>query len=249
MACSPLAEGNAVIVNIGGRKGAGIVAFDIATGAMLWKNSDDEASYSSPVAAFLDGHRCAAVLTRNELVGIDPITGTTRFQFPFRPPMHAAVTAATPLVIDDLIFISASYGTGAALLQVKGETLEKLWADDDVLSNHYATSVHRDGFLYGFDGRQEQGCRLRCVELRTGKVRWSQDGLGAGTVTLAGNQMLILTEKGELIRAAASPEKFKPSGRAQILSFQVRAYPALADGRFYARSKDNLVCVDLGARP
>jgi hypothetical protein len=41
------------------------------------------------------------------------------------------------------------------------------------------------------------------------------------------------------------PDGFKPISRAQILSFNVRAYPALANGLYYARSKDQLVCVDL----
>jgi hypothetical protein len=137
-----------------------------------------------------------------------------------------------PLVLDDLIVLSASYGTGAALLRYKDQGPEKIWAADEVLSNHYASSVEHGGFLYGFDGRQEHGCVLRCVELKTGKVRWSQDGLKAGTVTLAGDQLLVLTERGEL-------------ARAQVLPFVVRAYPALADGRLYARSKDQLVCLDL----
>jgi hypothetical protein len=107
--------------------------------------------------------------------------------------------------------------------------------------------VHHDGFLYGFDGRQEQGCNLRCVELKTGKVRWSQDRFGAGTITQARDHLLVLTEKGELICALATPREFKPVARAQILPFGVRAYPAIADGLFYARSGEKLVCLDLRA--
>ncbi|MEK7675403.1 MAG: hypothetical protein AAB676_06170 [Verrucomicrobiota bacterium] len=84
------------------------------------------------------------------------------------------------------------------------------------------------------------------MELLTGKIRWSLDEFGAGTITLAGDQLLVLTEKGELIRAPAAPAGLKPTARAQMLPFQVRAYPALANGLFYARSKDKLVCVDLG---
>src|SRR5579872_3843962 len=37
IACSPLVEGSAVLLNIGGAGGAGIVAFDKATGKVLWK--------------------------------------------------------------------------------------------------------------------------------------------------------------------------------------------------------------------
>jgi outer membrane protein assembly factor BamB len=149
------------------------------------------------------------------------------------------------LIVGEFIFLSASYQAGAVLLRVKDDKVEKVWSADDVLSNHYATSVHLDGSLYGFDGRQEQGPSLRCVELKTGKVRWSEDRFGAGTVTLADQHLLILRENGELILAPASPDGYKPIARAQVLPNGVRAYPAVADGRLYARSKDTLVCVDL----
>jgi len=159
--------------------------------------------------------------------------------------MNASVNAATPLVVGDLVFLSASYQTGAALLRVEGNSVEKIWGADDVLSNHYATSVYADGFLFGFDGRQEYGENLRCVEFKTGKIRWSGDRFGAGTVILAGKRLLILTENGELLLAPASSDGFKTVARAQLLPNGVRAYPALADGHLYARSKDTLVCIDL----
>ena len=245
MVCSPLVEGNSVLLNIGGAKGAGIVAFEQSTGKVRWKATNDEASYSSPVAATIDGQRYALFFTRAGLAALDPDSGRSRFEFPWRSRMNASVNAATPLVVDDLVFVSASYQTGAALLRVKDNSVEKIWGADDVLSNHYATSVHSDGFLFGFDGRQEHGENLRCVEFKTGKIRWSEDRFGAGTVTLAGKRLLILTEKGELLLAPASPAGFKPVARAQLLPNGVRAYPALADGHLYARSKDTLICVDL----
>jgi outer membrane protein assembly factor BamB len=245
IACSPLVEGNIVLLNVGGADGAGIVAFDKMTGKVVWRATDDEASYSSPVTATINGKRQALVLTREGLVSVDPANGKVLFKFPWKPPMHASVTAAVPLVMDDMIFLSASYGAGAVLLRVNNDKPETIWSADDVLSNHYATSVHHNGFLFGFDGRQEQSCNLRCVELKTGKIRWSRDRFGAGTIMLAGDQLLILSERGELIRAPATPTEFKPSARVQILPVQVRAHPALANGLFYARSPDKLVCVDL----
>lgn len=250
LACSPLVEGKAVLVNLGGQDGAGIVAFDTATGKALWKATDDEASYSSPVAATLGGQRLALFLTRGQLVGLDAANGRMAFDFSFRPPMDASVTAATPLVVGEVIFISASYGTGATALRVVGGKLEKLWASDDVLSSQYAAVVERDGFLYGFDGRVDTGPKpsLRCVELQTGKVRWSREGFGGGTLLRAGDQLLALTERGELVRAKATPAGYQETGRAQVMPF-VRAYPALADGLFYARSKDKLFCLDLRAKP
>src|SRR5262249_25597528 len=242
---SPLVEDGRVIANIGGR-GAGIVAFDAKTGKVLWTASDDEASYSSPVGATIGGHRSAVFLTRNGLLGIDPATGQVHFQRRWRSRQAASVNAATPVVVGDLIFVSSEYGPGAGVLRLEGSTLTELWSSDDVLSNHYATSVYRDGYLFGFHGRQEFGQSFRAVEFRTGKVRWSQDRFNAGSVTLAGDRLLIMRENGELILAAASPDAFRPLARAQILPPTVRAFPALAGGLFYVRNEKMLVCLDLG---
>ena len=141
--------------------------------------------------------------------------------------------------------MSAEYGPGAGVFGLEGSTLKELWTSDEVLSNHYATSVHRDGFLYGFHGRQEFGPSFRAVELRTGKVRWSQDQFRGGTVTLAVDRLVILREAGELIVAAASPDAFRPLARSQILPGTVRAYPALSDGFLFARNDNTLICLDL----
>lgn len=113
------------------------------------------------------------------------------------------------------------------------------------LSNHYATSVYAGGYLYGFHGRQEFGQSFRAVDFQTGKVRWSQDRFGAGSVSLAGSRLLIVRENGELVLAAASPDGFTPVARAQILPPTVRAYPAIAGGLLYVRNDDTLVCLDL----
>jgi outer membrane protein assembly factor BamB len=244
IACSPLVEGNAVILNIGGSDGAGIVAFDKATGKVLWKAGNDEASHSSPVAASIQGRRLLFVFAREGLMALEP-NGKLLWEFPWKPRIQASVSAATPLVMGDQIFVSASYGAGAALLRFNVSKPEVIWSGDDILSNHYATSVHHNGFLYGFDGRQEQRCNLRCVELKTGKVRWSQDHFGGGTLMVVGDALLILTERGELVSAKASPEKFLPIARAQIIGSDSRAHPALANGLLYARDKSSLVCIDL----
>jgi outer membrane protein assembly factor BamB len=246
--CSPLIEGSAALLNLGGLPGAGIVALGAENGRLLWKATDDEASYSSPIVAPLENQRVALFLTRAGLVGLEPASGAIRFTFPWRSRMHASVNAATPVVVDDLVFLSASYQTGAVLLRARGAKLETVWSGDDVLSNHYGTSVHWNGYLFGFDGRQEQGPRLRCVELRTGKIRWTQEGLGAGSLLVTPTRLLALLESGLLLAIAKDPDRFRETGRAQLLGSGVRACPALADGRLYARGAGRLVCVDLRKR-
>jgi outer membrane protein assembly factor BamB len=245
MACSPLAEAGLIIVNIGGESGAGTIALEAATGKLRWKATDDEASYSSPIAATFDSQRYLLVFSRSGLLGLEPNTGNTKFEFPWRARNSASVNAATPLVIGNKIFLSASYQTGAALLEIVDGKPRKIWSADDVLSNHYSTSVYHDGFLYGFDGRQEQGQSFVCLDLATGKDNWREERFGAGTVITSGDQLIILTENGELVLAPASAKEFKPSARAQILGHGVRSYPALANGLLYARDKQNLACFDL----
>jgi outer membrane protein assembly factor BamB len=241
---SPLVEDGRVLANVGGPN-AGIVAFEARTGKVLWTATSDQASYSSPAGATVAGRRVAIFLTRAGVVGLDPATGDIRFQRPWRARLAASVNVATPLVIGDLLFVSAEYGPGAGVFRLDGSTLTQVWASDDALTNHYATSVYHDGYLYGFHGRQEFGQSLRAIELRTGKVRWNQDRFLAGTVTLAGDRLVILRERGELVIAPASPDGFRPIARAQILPGIVRAYPALSDGFLFARNENTLVAVDL----
>jgi len=241
---SPLVEGGRVIANVGGDK-AGIVAFEAKTGKVLWSATDDDASYSSGVAATIGGHRLGVFLTRDSLVGLDPASGMVQFQRRWRARIAASVNAATPIIVGDEIFVSAQYGPGAGVLRVNGSQLTDVWTSDDVLSNHYATSVFYNGYLYGFHGRQEFGPSFRAVEFQTGTVKWSQEQFRAGSVLLAGDRLLITREGGELVLASASPQAFKPLVRAQILQGVVRPYPALADGLLYVRNENTLVCLDL----
>jgi outer membrane protein assembly factor BamB len=241
---APLVDGDRVLMNVGGA-GAGLAAFDASTGKTLWTIPDHEASYSSPAVATIQKTRHALFFTRTGLVDVDPAAGKVRYEFPWHSRSRTSVNAATPIVVDDFVFLSSSYGTGAVLLQVGSNKPEKIWASDDALTNHYSTSVYKDGFLYGFHGRQEEGQSLRCIEFKTGKVRWNVDGFGAGTVTLAGDKLLIVRERGELMLAAATPSAFRKIAEAKVLESTVRAYPAVAGGRVYMRNEKTLICLDL----
>ena len=256
---SPVVDGNRVIANVGGPD-AGIVAFDAKTGRELWTATRDGASYSSGVMTAVNGQRVALFLTRAGIVGVAPATGAIVLQHAWRSRSASSVNAASPLVVGDRLFVSAEYGPGAGVFRMDGGTLPfdsgsghpeqgrgvtELWSSNDVLSNHYATSVHRDGILYGYHGRQELGPSLRAVELATGKVRWTVDGFRAGSITLAGNKLILMRESGELVMADATPERFRSLASAQVLPATVRALTAIAGGFLYVRNDDTLVCLDL----
>lgn len=260
-ACAPLVSSGKVFVQVGGTTGigtggksSGIVAFDSATGKPLWGATSDEAGYSSPVIGKLGGKNRLVCLTRTGIVILDPGTGDILYEKRWRARIGASVNAATPVINGDLIFFSSSYQTGAICLKADDKGYHELWSGDRILSNHYSTCIQDSGYLYGFDGRQEYGTQLRCVSLSSGKISWSEarpgkNKFGSGTLILAGEKLLVMADSGELILASVSHKGYKRLDSAEILTSTARAYPALAGGFFYARSTDELVCVDLRKSP
>jgi outer membrane protein assembly factor BamB len=244
VATSPLVVGDLLLINVGG-KGAGIVAFAKDTGKEVWKATDHEASYASPVAATINGVRHVIFFTREGIVSLDPKDGTVRFSKHWRSRMNASVNAATPLIVGDHLFVTASYDTGAILLRVRKDSAEEVWQSDEALSSHYDTAVAHEGYLYGIDGRQEQRPRFRCVELKTGKVRWTREDFGCASLVLTDGKLIILNEDGGLILVEPTPDAYREKARASVLSSPRRSPLALANGRLYGRDNKKLVCWDL----
>lgn len=251
---TPIAVGDVVLVNVGG-KDAGLVAFSLADGGTRWKKTDERASYSSPTFAVIGGKPHVIFVTRLSAISVDPATGDVQFQFPFgmRGP---TVNAATPLVFDnDKLFLSASYGIGAVLAQIGDRAAKTLWSSDEVMSSQYTTCVYRDGYLYGVDGREDVGgANLRCINAKTGKIAWSEDGFGVAHVILAGDKLLVVANDGRLVIAEASPEGYRKLAGATLFDESgvvVRALPALAHGRLYvhgntSNSSGKLKCFAVG---
>lgn len=246
--CSPLVEKDAVILNVGGKNGAGVIAVESSTGKVRWKATDDESSYSSPTAMETPTGRAIVLFTRSGLRLLDAASGEIRASFPWRARIQASVNAMTPVIHAGQIFLSSSYGTGAVLLRLTVSGVESVWSSDEALSAHYATPMLHHGHLFGFDGRVDAGTpSFRCVELATGKVKWSADRFGGGSVLLAGSELVLLTEAGELVTAPAAVTGWKEARRRKILDGPVRAYPAIAAGRLFARCAGTLVAIDLKA--
>jgi outer membrane protein assembly factor BamB len=246
---SPLVMGDRLLVNVGGPEGAGVVAFKLATGATLWSTGDELASYSSPVAATINGVSQAVFVTRYNALGIDPASGRVLWSFPFgmRGP---TVNAASPLVLDTHLFLSASYGIGAVCADLKGGKPKILWQGDDVMSSQYTTSVYKDGVLYGIDGRDDQGvARMRCFDPKTGRVHWTQEGIGKAALILAGDRIIVQTTNGQLLLVEANPKQFKELARAQVLEGRTYALPALSNGLLFVRDTSTLKCLEVNARP
>lgn len=244
VATSPVVVEDRLLVNVGG-KGAGVVAFDLATGKELWKVSDDGVSYSSPVLAKIDEESLVVFFTRQGLLAVTPKKGAVRYQFEWRPRINASVNAANPIVSGNRIFLSTSYSRGAVLLEAAKGELKEVWSGDDALSCHFNTPVLTASHLYGVDGRQEGGASLRCVEFGTGKVRWSEKGFGCAALLVFDRQLLALTERGELVLFEQNAKVYQELARAEVLESPCRASPAYSDGKLFARDGKRLVCLKL----
>jgi outer membrane protein assembly factor BamB len=240
---SPLAEGKNLLLNVGGGGGAGIVALNLETGKEAWRATDQGASYASPIAATIDGVRHVFFFTREGLVSIDPANGKVRFTKRWRSRIDASVNAASPVLLGkDHLFLSSCYDTGAVVWKVKKDGVEEVWKSKESMNCHFSTPVAVGDQLYGFEGRQEEGGQLRCIDWKTGKVRWTENAYGCGSVIAAGDTLFVLGENGDLGLVKADPSKYREKARASVLGKPVRAPLALANGLLYARDGSKLVC-------
>ncbi len=249
---TPIVAGGKLLVNVGGANNAGLVAFDLLTGKTLWQVTAEAASYSSPTLATIADREHAVFVTRMSTIAVDPKNGETVFQFPFgkRGP---TVNAATPLVIGNKLFVTASYQVGARVVEFSGQQgkLTDLWASDDVISSQYSTAVYHQGHLYGFHGREDIGRgELRCIEMATGKVKWSEGGLPVGHVIRSNDLLLVLSVEGGLSLVKASPGKYEKRAQAKVAEGTTRAIPALSNGRLVFRTsgsgRGEISCLKVG---
>ena len=249
MGSTPIVEGDKLLVNVGGdARDAGIVAFFCETGRTVWKATRERASYSSPIAVTVDGTRHVIFVTRLSVVSVDPQTGNVRFQFPFGR-LGPTVNAASPVVLDGHVFVTASYGIGAVLAEIGPDQADVLYRDPKILASQYTTCVEHEGCLFGIHGRQDgRPADLKCFDPQSRQVHWTEPLFGYATMLRAGDKLLILKTDGVLVLAAANVERYEELARARIADTTTRALPALAAGRLYVRDARMLKSLDVGER-
>ncbi len=249
-AASPLVEGNLVFV-AGGGAGQSLLGIDKMTGKTVWQSHDEKMTHANPAPATIHGVRQIIFFTQSGLVSVSPKDGALLWKQAFP---YAVSTAAAPVVGGDIVYCSAGYGVGAAAFRVNHtgaawntEQLYRLTGNKP-LANHWSTPVYKDGHLYGMFSFKEYGTGpIKCVELATGKVKWEQAGFGPGNVIIAGNDIVALSDKGELVLIEATPSAYKEKSRADVLDGKCWSHPALSDGRIYVRSTKEGACFDVTA--
>jgi len=263
----PVVDGDLLIIAVGGSEkgpravdfrevkpnGTGFVALEKKTGTVKYAVGDELASYASPTIATIDGKKTALYFGRAALTGFDPQTGKQLFRYPWRAKIEESVNAANPVVIGDKILLSECYGPGAVLLEVKDGKVKEVWSDaekdrvDKALMCHWNTPIHVDGFIYGSSGRHTEEAELRCVELKSGDVKWSKRRTTRCTFLLVDGHIISLSEYGLLSLIKVNPEKYDEVSKYEVadLEYPCWAPPVLSNGIMYIRGKGKLLALEL----
>jgi outer membrane protein assembly factor BamB len=268
IAAAPLVESDLLIVQIGGKDNACLMAFDKATGQEKWRALKDGVSYSAPIIIEQAKQRVLVCITGERIVGLEPRTGQLYWEQPF-VPKEMEITIATP-VYDGKHLLATSFYDGMLLLKMHADDLgvERLWQrrgaseqKTDALHCCISTPILQGDYIYGVDSYGE----LRCLALKTGdriwedlratpKARWSNIHMVRN-----GDKVWMFNERGELIISRLAPDGFHEISRAKLLDPTEEqlgqrggvcwSHPAFANQRIYARNDKELVCADLSAKP
>jgi outer membrane protein assembly factor BamB len=251
-ACSPLVEGEKVIVNVGA-PGASVVAFGTGDGEVVWKALDDPASYSSPIALGEGPRRQVVFLTGNGLVSLRAANGRVVWQFPLKDRLMESST--TPVRAGDrLVASSITYGTVALDLVRQGgkPAVKQAWKNDK-LTSYFTTPVTAgEGELYMVTGTNplslaKPQATLHCIDPKDGAVRWSHPGVGdyhAALVRTGDGKVLVMEERGSLVLLQPDKSAYRELARSKVCG-RAWAHPAIANGRLYVRDEKELVCLRL----
>lgn len=234
---SPLILGNTVYFDVGRT-----VAHDKKTGEALWATANYGPAYSTPALLTFKGKDYLAIFPASGLyiIDLERDPGKKVAHQPWKTDYD--VHAATPVVVGDKILMSSEYNNGCAFLKFTGSGLEMLW-DNRNLRQKMGTSVFYKGYFYGFNST-----KLTCVDAKTGKEMWDQRGLGHGNVIIAGDTLIVLSDRGEVLTAPVSSEGFRPISKTQVIEGDKTIWtaPTLAQNLLYVRgSRGKLVCVDV----
>ncbi|MCY4404188.1 MAG: PQQ-like beta-propeller repeat protein [Candidatus Poribacteria bacterium] len=264
IACAPIIDENLVIVQIGGKPEACVVAFDRKTGEEKWKALSDNASYSAPIMITQAGKRVLICWTGHNVAALDPQTGDVHWKYPI-PPTRWEIGIATPIVKNNQLFVTNFY-EGAYLLELANDELdvELVWhkqgkneKNTKAIQTTMSTPIWLGDYIYGVDSHGE----VRCINAQNGdriwedltavpKARWS-------TIHFVKNadKVWMFNEKGELLITELSPEGLNIISRAKLIEptrGQLNrrggvtwSHPAFAYKHVFARNDKELICANL----
>lgn len=247
-AASPVIDGDLLFV-AGGGPGQAFMALNKNTGAVVWKGQDDLMTHSTPTVADIHGVRQVIFFSQTGLAALEAKSGKLlwRYGFDFK-----VSTAISPVVAGDIVYCSAGYGVGAGAAKISkngsGFSATEIYRQrgDKLLANHWSTPVLHEGHLYGmFQFKKYGDGPIKCVDVKTGEIKWEQEGFGPGNVVLVDGRLLALSDSGDLHLIEATPAGYTEVAKAKILDGKCWSTPVISNGRVYARSTTEAVCVEI----
>jgi outer membrane protein assembly factor BamB len=252
---SPMIEGELLILFIGGKPGACVVALHKDNGKEAWRALDESLTFSSPIVISSGGKKQLIVWTQESVTALDPATGNTWWKQRLLTSGEYAVS--TPVFHKDRLLI------GGLMFQLDPDrpAARVLWPDSKAPSrrifSHTSTALFLGDHLY----TAKSAGQLICVDAATGEQVWESakvtDLKGGASIhmTQNGDSVLLYTNKGELIRARLTSQGYHELGRALVLEptmpFAGRKVawspPAYANRHIFARSGKELICASLAA--
>jgi outer membrane protein assembly factor BamB len=245
MSASPLIVDDKVIVLPGGTRGSSVVAYNKATGDIVWRAQDDEAGYTSPMLVTIAGLRQLVVVSASRAMGLTVDGGRLLWEYPWRT--FNGINVAQPIVFQhngvDRVFLSASYGTGAAVFEVlrSGDSFrtQKIW-ENQRMKNKFTSSVLLDGNIYGLDESI-----LACIDANTGEQKWKGGRYGYGQILLAGDHLIVLTEDGDVVLVKATPARHEEVAKFTAIEGKTWNHPVIAGGRLLVRNLQEMAAFDI----
>jgi outer membrane protein assembly factor BamB len=245
MAASPLVVDDKVIVQPGGRDGRSVAAYHRLTGEPVWQALDDRQSYTSPMLVTLAGQRQLLIVSAWRVVGLTVEEGRLLWQHPWSN--SSGINVAQPLLLDDdRIFLSASYGGGAAVIEVVRDggsfSARTVW-ENNRMKNKFTSSVLHDGYIYGLDESI-----LACIDAATGELQWKGGRYGYGQLMIVGDRLIVLTEGGDVVQVRATPAGHEELARFDAIDGKTWNHPVIADGRLLVRNLREMAAFDIRPR-
>ena len=242
MAGSPLIVDDMVVVLPGGPEGWSVAAYNRHTGDIVWHVLNDVTAYTSPMLATLGGIRQVLVVTAERVVGLRPEDGRLLWDYPWRVQMVPNI--AQPLIVSNTrLFLSASYGKGAALVELTREgdrlTASTVW-ETNRMKNKFSSSVLVNGYIYGLDD-----AILACIDAETGELMWKAGRYGYGQLLAADDHLVVLTEQGDLVLVRATPDQHREVAGFRAIDGKTWNVPAMANGLILVRNAREMAAFDV----
>jgi outer membrane protein assembly factor BamB len=263
---APLIEGPLVVLVVGGKDNACVVALDRVTGEERWKALADRACYAAPIVINQAGKRVLVCWTAERVVGLDVTSGQLLWADAF-PEASRIIGVADPVCDGKRVFVT-DFWQGSLMLGLNPDKPEmtRLWyrkgqseQQTDALHALVVTPYVDGDYLYGVDSYGE----LRCLKAATGDRVWEslellpKDRWGVIHMVRNQDQVWMFTEKGELAITKMSPAGLQVLSRAKLIEPTkeqhprgvVWTHPAFANRCIYIRNDRELICASLAAEP